>query len=369
MDFYIILGLERGATLGEIKRAYRRLARRYHPDINPGDRTAAAQFRQIAEAYETLSDPDRRRRYDTPAPATRRPSRRHVRLRGLRLLGQRQRRVGARPSATCSPTCCSQRERGARTGAPERGADLHHDARRSASRRRCAAAQRAVTVTRQEHCRTCRGAGRLHAAETRVPARATARGAVQVGARPHGVLEAVRALRRHRAAAADALPDVRRAAGRDADASRSRSASRRASPTARASACRARATPAAAAARPATSTSRCTSQPHPLFRREGDDLHLVVPVAIHEAALGAKIDVPSLDGPARLRDAARHAVGAAVPAARARRAVAARRPARRSRRRGAARAAEAARRAVEGTAAGVRPDQRRGRATRTLTRS
>jgi molecular chaperone DnaJ len=42
-------------------------------------------------------------------------------------------------------------------------------------------------------------------------------------------------------------------------------------------------------------------QPHPLFRREGDDLHLTVPVAIHEAALGAKIEVPSLDGPARLR--------------------------------------------------------------------
>src|SRR6185436_17899746 len=65
MDFYILLGIERGATLNDIKRAYKRLARRYHPDINPGDRTAAAQFRQIAEAYETLSDPDRRRRYDT----------------------------------------------------------------------------------------------------------------------------------------------------------------------------------------------------------------------------------------------------------------------------------------------------------------
>ena len=69
MDFYVILGLERAATLGDIKRAYRRLARRFHPDINPGDRTAAAQFRQIAEAYETLSDPDRRRRYDTVGPA------------------------------------------------------------------------------------------------------------------------------------------------------------------------------------------------------------------------------------------------------------------------------------------------------------
>jgi len=55
--------------LGEIKRAYKRLARRYHPDINPGDRLASAQFRQIAEAYETLSDPDRRHRYDATGQA------------------------------------------------------------------------------------------------------------------------------------------------------------------------------------------------------------------------------------------------------------------------------------------------------------
>src|SRR6476620_1212802 len=65
MDLYIVLGVERAATSNDIKRAYKRLARKYHPDINPGDRTAAAHFRQIAQAYETLSDPDRRRSYDT----------------------------------------------------------------------------------------------------------------------------------------------------------------------------------------------------------------------------------------------------------------------------------------------------------------
>ena len=63
MDLYIVLGVAQGATETEIKRAYRRLARRYHPDINPGDQTAAARFRQILEAYETLVDPARRSRY------------------------------------------------------------------------------------------------------------------------------------------------------------------------------------------------------------------------------------------------------------------------------------------------------------------
>ncbi len=64
MDFYIVLGVERGAGVNDIKRAYKRLARRLHPDINPGDREAAARFRQVLDAYETLMDPDRRRRYD-----------------------------------------------------------------------------------------------------------------------------------------------------------------------------------------------------------------------------------------------------------------------------------------------------------------
>ena len=64
MDFYVILGLAPGASPAEIKRAYRRLSRRYHPGINPGDRAAEAMFGRISEAYETLIDPDRRRHYD-----------------------------------------------------------------------------------------------------------------------------------------------------------------------------------------------------------------------------------------------------------------------------------------------------------------
>jgi curved DNA-binding protein CbpA len=69
LDFYLLLGIQREASVNDIKRAYRRLARRLHPDINPGDGIAAAQFRKVAEAYETLVDPDRRRTYDLQGDA------------------------------------------------------------------------------------------------------------------------------------------------------------------------------------------------------------------------------------------------------------------------------------------------------------
>jgi molecular chaperone DnaJ len=63
-DFYAILGVGRDASTEEIKKAFRRLARDSHPDANPNDPTAEARFREIAEAYEVLSDPERRHRYD-----------------------------------------------------------------------------------------------------------------------------------------------------------------------------------------------------------------------------------------------------------------------------------------------------------------
>src|SRR3954453_23776471 len=69
MDLFIVLGLEQGASAADIRRAYRRLARRFHPDINPGDQAAETRFREILEAYETLIDPERRSRYEAGQPA------------------------------------------------------------------------------------------------------------------------------------------------------------------------------------------------------------------------------------------------------------------------------------------------------------
>jgi molecular chaperone DnaJ len=63
-DYYELLGVERGADAAALKSAYRKLAKKYHPDINPGDAAAEAKFREVTEAYEVLSDSDKRRLYD-----------------------------------------------------------------------------------------------------------------------------------------------------------------------------------------------------------------------------------------------------------------------------------------------------------------
>jgi len=84
-DYYKILGVAKTASADDIKKAFRKLARKYHPDVNPGDKKAEEKFKEMNEAYEVLSDSDKRRKYDTLGPnweqfspnfggATRRPS-------------------------------------------------------------------------------------------------------------------------------------------------------------------------------------------------------------------------------------------------------------------------------------------------------
>src|SRR5262245_49149597 len=63
-DYYKVLGVPRGAKADDIKKAYRRLARKHHPDVNPGDKAAEEKFKQVSEAFEVLSDPKKREMYD-----------------------------------------------------------------------------------------------------------------------------------------------------------------------------------------------------------------------------------------------------------------------------------------------------------------
>ena len=296
MDFYLLLGVEREATVADIKRAYKRLARKYHPDINPGDRVAEEHFRQIAEAYETLMDPDRRHRYDSAGGAI-------VTLETASF-GFEGFDFSVRVSGESAPTFGDLfadvfRQR---TGEPrresDRGADLHlqlpltfEEAMRGGTRQ--------VSVTRLVHCRTCRGTGHVSIAErTCQPCHGSG---VLKSTRNHmvfsrpcvacggtGVLSEARCPACHGRqleTMAESLT-VNIPAGLH-DGARVRLPGKgHDGPN---------------GGEPGDVYITVQVEPHPRFRRDGDDLHLTMPIAIHEAALGARIEVPSVDGPVKLR--------------------------------------------------------------------
>jgi molecular chaperone DnaJ len=295
MDFYIVLGIERGATVSDIKRAYKRLARRFHPDINPGDGMAAAQFRQIAEAYETLSDADRRRRYDSAGHTSSEPT----------TYGFEGFDFSVSVNGASAPTfgdlfadVIGQREARHGEGASVRGADLHQtleltfeDAMQGG--------QRPLTVTRQEHCRTCKGLGRMHTAEARcgqcqgTGLMKSTRGHM-VFSRPCGACDGSGRKRQPKCPTCNGQQVETRSEPLTVGI-----------PGGLADGARIRVPGKGHAGRGGGDAGdlyiTVHVQPHPTFRREGDDLHVVVPVAIHEAALGAKIHVPAFGGTARLR--------------------------------------------------------------------
>jgi molecular chaperone DnaJ len=296
MDLYALLGLDARATIAEIKRAYRRLARRYHPGINPGDRDAEAMFHRISEAYETLIDPSRREQYDAGGVSTPRTAHESFEFAGFDFTVAAH---GAQ-AATFSELFADVLHPiagGDRLG-PEAGADLHAtltvpflDAMRGV--------QRQVVVTRQDICRACHGSGQVTTPEGRcVHCHATgsvrwARGHM-VFSKPCAACAGTGRQRQQRCAVCAAQGRVVRSEAvpifvppGTADGARIRIVER------------GHAGRAGGPIGDLYVTVHVT--PHSLFRREADDLHVQVPVAVHEAVLGARIDVPSLEGMVRLR--------------------------------------------------------------------
>ena len=296
MDLYRLLGLDRSATSDEVERAYRRLARRHHPGINPGDRLAAELFRQIQQAYTVLGDLERRRAYDRGqgrAPAAEVEA--SVSFEGFDFSAPAAEHV----AATFSELFADVFQEAARERtAPSQGADLQTSLSLS-FKDAVTGGEFPISIARRERCPACGGDGRLARPPAECPAcagqgtRRWARGhmvfqktcevcdgsgrlAVQPcrscgGAGTHGRAEVVtlRVPPGIDAGARVAVPGKGHVGARGGPAG--------------------------------DLYVTVEVVPHAVFRRVGRDLHLTLPVAVHEAALGARVNVPTLDGPASLR--------------------------------------------------------------------
>jgi molecular chaperone DnaJ len=296
MDFYILLGVEREATGPDIKRAYRRLARRFHPDINPGDGAAAARFREILDAYETLIDPDRRRTYDAGAPPDSSGPEPYG-FAGFDFSGNADPQR-ATTFGDLFEEVLTRRAGGSRDRLPERGSDVHVKASLSFEEA-WRGHEWTINVTRHEPCRSCAGSGVHRGAESRC---LTCEGT-----------GSVRSVRGHMVFSKNCpqCGGTGRRLERPCDACLGQGVETRTEtmsirlPSGVAHGARVRVAGRGHAGvrggGPGDLYVDVEVRPHETFVRVGDDVHMSVPVAIHEAALGTKLDIQTPDGAARLR--------------------------------------------------------------------
>ena len=318
-DYYEALRVGRKAKADEIRKAYKRLARKYHPDLNPGDKSAEDRFKRVQEAYDVLSDPKKKQMYDqfgfyseqgVPPGGARPGGAPNFDFSGFDFSdvtggAERGRRAGGGFGAGFGENLRDMFSqffsgRGAAAeAAPQRGEDLEYEVRigfwdaiRGAVKR--------LSVQRHEQCHTCGGSG-------------AAGGGASAATCPQcngsgTVTQAAGAMRfqigcprcrgagklRHTCSAChgdgrilrtDAI-DVRIPAGTQ------EGARLRIPGKGNAGAADGAAGDLYIVVRP---------EPHPYFRRQGDDIHIAVPVTVTEAALGSKIEVPTIDGQALLR--------------------------------------------------------------------
>ena len=295
MDFYVILGLGPGASPAEIKRAYRRLSRRYHPGLNPGDRAAGALFQRISEAYDTLSHPDRRRAYDAGGASAQHADGGAFEFSGFDFSVAAS---GAAAATFSELFAEALHPPAAAHDQVQSGADVHatlvlsfEEAMRGVDRK--------VIVMRHVPCGGCAGAGQVRTPEGRC-AHCQATGKVR-WARGHMVFSksctpcaGTGRQRFQRCAACAGHGRAVRSEGVTVPVPAGVPDGARLIVHEKGHAGR-------GAGRTGDLYVDVRVEAHPVFRREGLDLFIVMPIAVHEAVLGARIEVPSLDGQLHLR--------------------------------------------------------------------
>jgi molecular chaperone DnaJ len=311
-DYYELLGVPRKAPVKEIRAAYRKLARKYHPDLNPGDKSAEEKFKQIQEAYEVLSDTKKRQMYDqfgfnTPGPGGIPPSGAgygggvspedfHVDFGGFDFGGG-----AAGAGGTSFRDLFSQffRGGGAVRQAEERepGTDLEYQIEITFGEAMHGTVKK-LSFTRLDLCNVCHGTGFAPGDEKVCPTCGGSGQVTQVSGKMRFQVTC------SRCGGTGKLHTMCRNCGGEGRVARMETLDVRIPPGAHTGSrvrVAGRGNAGLHGAAPGDLYIIIQVQPHPFFARHGDDLHTVVPVTVSEASLGAKVEVPTIDGRAQVR--------------------------------------------------------------------
>ncbi len=300
-DYYEVLGVGRDAGQRRIKEAYRKLARKYHPDVNPGDAGAERRFKEISEAYQVLSDPEKKKSYDRFGsfdPSAFAGTGRGAA--GFDFRGFDFSDIGAKAGfGDIFSEIFGRRKRRRPPREPRRGADLQYVVNLSFADA-LKGIETGVAFNRAEQCKACGGGGRILTGGTRpCPAcGGSGREDIQSGAlrfesdcRSCGGSGVAAGEPCSRCGGRGSMPrrekiTVRIPAGVD-NGSRVRVAGKGdAGP---------------GGGPPGDLYIIARVAPHPFFERRGNNIYVTVPITVTEAALGTKLEVPTIEGATAIR--------------------------------------------------------------------
>jgi molecular chaperone DnaJ len=306
-DYYAILGVSRNAKDAELKKAYRRMARKNHPDVNPGDKSAEERFKKIQEAYDVLSDPKKRAIYDQygfysenfreQAGAQGSNSGGGF-PHGFNFSGMDFGEEGQSSFKDVFAEFFGGGAGRSRPAGPTKGEDLNHHLNISFIESIQGLATR-MTINRDSNCSACEGSGLDRAAAQQTCQRCQGTGQE---AKAHGFMRFSGPCR--------ICGGTGKVGGRCRTCGGSGNVPYQETITVRippgvANGFRMRVPGKGNAGRfggpPGDLYLIISVRPHEFFRREGNDLVCTVPITVTEAALGTKIEVPSIDGKTLLR--------------------------------------------------------------------
>ena len=297
-DYYKVLGVSKTASAAQIKKAYRALARKLHPDANPGDTKAEEQFKEVSEANDVLSDADKRKEYDEARA----------------LFGSGRMRGGFGAPGPGGPTTTTFDlgdllgaggglgdlfggifGRGSRTGASHRGNDVEAEVTLS-----FLDAARGTTIplriSGQHQCQTCKGSGAKPGTATRVCPKCSGTGSSTRNAGGFAFAEPCRECR-GRGLVVDEPCSTCNGTGESVATRTLRARIPAGVADGQRIRLKGKGEGGVNGGQPGDLVVLVHVTPHPVFGRKGDNLTVTVPVTFPEAALGAAVKVPTLDGP------------------------------------------------------------------------